>query len=385
MQTLQRPPHPVPEADVEALIEEARRRHRQRRRRALLSVVALAIAAAAGGYVLAGGGPGRHSSGSRPSSLPAVLTAGVLSGTPIQTASGLGSVWVLTCERPCPNPPSISSGTLLRVNSRTGQIVQRINVTDPQAFAIGDGSLWLAHFYRGQVTRIDPRTGRTAQNISLPPLNRLAQDGRRFLPESITAEPGAVWVASARGRLAEIDPSSGQIVSMLHAPFDATGQIVGSHETWVAESSLGVGIVRPGASRLKLLPIQAGSGQLAIDQLALGGGLVWAYGEIATGASNNGSGTLTNTARLVTLDRRTGRIVHQLSLPAGPYAIAYGDGALFMADDRNGQLLRIDPAYRIHPLRRVRGLGRTLITVTPDAIWATSSSGVLRRIAIPAR
>jgi len=172
---------------------------------------------------------------------------------------------------------------------------------------------------------------------------------------------------------------------MVHAPFDATGQIViGAHATWVAESSLGVGVVRPGDSRLKLLPIKAGGGQIAVDQLAVGGGLVWAYGEIATGASRTGGGVATNAARVAALDERTGKIIHQLRLSAGPYAIAYGDGALFAADYQNGHLFRIDPGYRIHPLHQLRRPAN-LITVAPGAIWATTKSGVLRRIAVPTR
>ncbi len=378
-------PAAAPQALDAGVIEDARRR--QRRRRGLLSAVALAaIVAAAAGFILTGGGSTGRVSDPRSSSVPAVSTARVLSGTPIQTANALGSVWVLTCERNCSAPPQKQSfGRLFRVNSHTGQIVQRIDVTDPQAFAIGDGAAWIVDFYAGRVKRVDPRTGRTIQTVSLPLLKRLGPDGRRFLPSDISAGRGAVWVASARGWLAEINARSGRVVSLVRAPFDATGHVVvGAHGTWVAESSLGVGVVRPGDSRLKLLAIKTGSGQVAADQLALGGGLVWAYGEIAASASRNGGGVLTNTARLITLDQRTGRIVHQLRFPAGPYEIAYGSGGLFAANSRTGRLFRIDTRYRVHALRPVRGPG-TLIAVTPGTIWATTKSGVVRRIAVPTR
>lgn len=374
----------APEALDAGVIKDARRR--QRRRRGLLSAVALAgIVAATAGYILTGGGSTRRLTDPRSSSVPAVSTPRVLSGTPIQAASAVGSVWVLTCGRNCSAPPQTQSfGWLFRVNSHTGQIVQRIDVTDPQAFAIGDGALWIVDFYAGSVKKVDPRTGRATQTISLPLLKRLGPDGRRFLPSNISAGRGAVWVASARGWLAEINARSGQVVSMVHAPFDATGHVVvGAHGTWVAESSLGVGVVRPGDSRLKLLAIKAGSGQVAVDQLALGGGLVWAYGQIAAGASRNGGGVLTNTARLVTLDQRTGRVVHQLRFPNGPYGIAYGSGGLFAANSLTGRLFHIDASYRVHALRPVRG--GTLIAVTPGAIWATTKSGVVRRIAVPTR
>ncbi|MGI8715368.1 MAG: hypothetical protein ACR2NR_19745 [Solirubrobacteraceae bacterium] len=375
----------APEALDAEIIEDARRH--QRRRRGLLSAAALAaIVAATAGYILTGGGSTGRLSDPRPSSVPAVSRPRVLSGTPIQTASALGSVWVLTCERNCSTPPQKQGfGRLFRVNSHTGQIVARIAVTNPSAFAIGDGTLWIVDFYAGSVRRVDPRTGRTIQTISLPLLKRFGSDGRRFLPSNISAGRAAVWVASARGWLAQIAPRSGRVVSLVRAPFDATGHVVvGAHGTWVAESSLGVGVVRPGDSHLKLLAIKARSGQVAVDQLALGGGLVWAYGEIAASASRNGGGVLTNTARLITLDPRTGRIIHQLRFPAGPYEIAYGSGGLFAANFQTGRLFRIDTRYTVHALRPVRGPG-TLIAVTPGAIWATTKSGVMRRIAVPTR
>ncbi|MEO8969026.1 MAG: hypothetical protein ABI355_15310 [Solirubrobacteraceae bacterium] len=383
------PDRVVTGAEAEALdagvIEDARRR--QRRRRGVLSAVALAaIVAAMVGDILTGGGSTGRFSDPRPLSVPAVLTPRVLSGTPIQTASALGSVWVLTCEQNCSTSPQQQSfGRLFRVNGHTGQIVARIDVTNPSAFAIGAGMVWIVDFYAGRVRRVDPRTGRTTQTISLPHLKRLGPDGRRFLPSNISASRAALWVASARGWVAEINTRSGRVVSLVRTPFDATGHVaVGQHATWVAESSLGVGVVRPGDSRLTLLAIKARSDQVTVDQIALGGGLVWAYGEIAARASQNRGGELTDTARLVTLNPRTGRIIHQLRFPAGPYEIAYGSGELFAANYRTGQLFRIDASYRLHALRSVRGPG-TLIAVTPGAIWATTRSAVMRRITVSSR
>lgn len=192
-------------------------------------------------------------------------------------------------------------------------------------------------------------------------------------------------MSSGRGWLAHIDASSGAIVSMISAPGDATGEIVvGPHSTWVAESSLGVGVVRVHSRHLRLLSISAGAlNVVAVDKLAVGGGLVWAYGVIAAGGGPGGGGTLTSAARVVSLDERTGRITHILRFPAGPYGIAYGNGALFAADFKSGRLFRVGPNYRVHFLRRVRGPG-TLVAVTPGAVWATTRSGTLRRITVPA-
>jgi hypothetical protein len=308
----------------------------------------------------------------------------VLSGTPIQVTSALGAVWVLTCERNCSGRALHGSGQLIRVSASTGRIVQRIDVVDPTAFAIGGGAMWLTHFNTGTVSRVDPGTGHTTETVSLVLATPIVAGDRRFMPVDISAGDGSVWVSTARGWLAQIDPSSSRVVRMVRAPGDATGRVVvGSGSTWVADSSLGVGVVRAGSRRLKLLWIKSGpAGAVAVDQLAVGGGRVWAYGEIAAGASPKGGGVLTKTARLVTLDPRTGRIIHQQPFPAGAYGIAYGNGALFVAGYQNGQLFRVDAEYRIRPLPPVRGHG-ILITVTPGAIWVTTKSGLLLRIAIP--
>ena len=336
-----------------------------------------------------GGCGGSQARSTRHSAPPRLTTSGtasgavVLSGTPIQVMSALGSVWVLTCERNCSGPALHSSGQLVRVSASTGRIVQRIDVVDPTAFAVGAGAIWLTHINRGSVSRVDPRTGHTSRTVLLTLPTPIVPGERRFLPVNISAGAGSVWVSTARGWLAQIDPGSPRVVRMVRAPGDATGQVVvGFSATWVAESSLGVGVVRAGSSRLKLLWIKSRSaGAVAVDQLAVGGGRVWAYGDIAAGAAPSGGGVLTNAARLVTLDPRTGRVIHQLPFPAGPYGIAYGNGALFAADAETGQLFRIDPEYRIHPVPGVRGRG-ILVTVTPGAIWV-ARPGLLLRIAVP--
>jgi len=262
--------------------------------------------------------------------------------------------------------------------------VQRIGVVDPTAFAIGGGAIWLTHFNLGSVSRVDPRTGHTTQTVSLALPTPIVAGDRQFLPVNISAGAGSVWVSTARGWLAQIDPDSSRVVRMVHAPFDVTGQVVVSPDaTWVAENSLGVGVMRAGSRRLKLLRIKSGpAGAISVDQLALGGGRVRAYAEIAAGATRNGGGVSTNMARVAVLDQRTGRVIRQLTLPDGPYEIAYGSGDLFAASYRTGRLFRIDASYRIHPLHTLGGPG-VLIAITRGVIWTANKFGVMRRITIP--
>ena len=153
--------------------------------------------------------------------------------------------------------------------------------------------------------------------------------------------------------------------------------------TWIAESGLGVGLVRASSPGVQVRAIRSGrDDRVAVDQVAVGGGRVWLYGEVAVPAANGVNLVLTNRACVIALDERDGRLVHQQQFPAGPYGIAFGNDALFAADFRSGRLYRIDArSYRVRALPPVRGPG-SLIAVTPGALWATTKPGVLQRIAV---
>ena len=361
------------------MIKDARRRARRRRLRT--AVLAFAAGLAAAIYVANTGRdvPRLSAPTGRPGAISAPRVA--LEGTPLQGVSADGSVWALTCNRECSSIQH-SSGQLVRFSSRSGGVIRRIAVSNPNAFAIGAGGIWLAHFWSGTITQIDPSSGTTIKTISLVlPRPYFGRD-RRFLPSSISIANGAVWVATARGWLAEIAARTGRLVAMLPAPHEVTGQIVaGSRGTWVAESTLGLGLIRLRSHRLTLRSItDALHRPLAIDQLAIGAGRLWSYG-MTTHATGAGT-VLTDRALLTAIDERTGKITRQLPVPAGPYDLAYGNDALFLVNSRNGRLIRVNRNYTIDQLRPIRPAGR-LLTVTAHAIWTATQTGPLRRTALP--
>jgi hypothetical protein len=362
-----------------AVIKDARRRARRRRLRTGAVVLAAGLAAASYAENIGRDTP-------RPSVATghavAIGTPGVaLAGTPIQGLSADGSVWVLTCNWSCASIQH-SSGQLVRVSSLSGRVTGRILVSNPQAFVIGAGAIWIAHFWSGTVTRVDPATGATTKSVSLVlPKPYFGRD-RRFLPYSISIGNGAVWVATARGWLAEISETTGRLEAMLPAPHETTGQVVGgSRGTWVAESTLGLGLVRPPAHRLELRSITDSRHRLlAIDQVAIGGGRLWSYGMTTRGTS--AGAILTNGAAITALDERTGKISRQMAFPAGPYDLAYADGALFLANLQNGRVVRVNRDYTIHRLRSIRPAGK-LVTITAGAIWTVTRAGRLQRTRLP--
>jgi hypothetical protein len=115
----------------------------------------------------------------------------------------------------------------------------------------------------------------------------------------------------------------------------------------------------------------------------IGGGRIWADGVI-TKPSPPPPGAprvLTNKAVLTVFNKRTEKIERQLPIPAGPYDIAYGDGALFLHNFKSGRVLRVNRDYTIHPLRSVHAPG-TLLTITAGTIWTATRSGRLHHVSL---
>jgi hypothetical protein len=96
----------------------------------------------------------------------------------------------------------------------------------------------------GTVIRVDPVTGRTTATIHLTLPGPEIEGDRSFLPFSITSG------------------------------------------TWVTESLAGVGFLAPAGGRLAIRPISDARQDVAVSGVAVGGGLVWAYGSFFNPASS---------------------------------------------------------------------------------------------------
>jgi ABC-type transport system substrate-binding protein/DNA-binding SARP family transcriptional activator/streptogramin lyase len=113
-----------------------------------------------------------------------------LGSTPTGLAAGDGGVWVTGAD----------TGDLALVNPRTNRVSRAIPVGSAQAgVAVGAGSVWAAEA-SGTVARIDPRTGK---------VRTLSLGGE---PAAIAYGGGAVWVAdSLGGSIVRIDPATGSV------------------------------------------------------------------------------------------------------------------------------------------------------------------------------
>jgi ABC-type transport system substrate-binding protein len=327
-------------------IARSGKQQRIRRRGPLLSAAALLAVVAAISGVLASGsrnpavGAGMIQAGSVAfiDADTGRLVGDVAAGPSVGfVRSGLGSIWEME-----------DAGVLLQINPRTRHLIRSIAVgVAPGDVAVGEGAVWITDTNSQTLLRIDPRYGDVTR-IRLP-AGGLSAPG---VGGGVAVGAGSVWVAQGLSRIARISPVSGRVESSL-AVADARGVAFGQGAVWVASADLGT-----------LTKIDPRTGTVVANArigrwiccVAVGGGYVWA-------ANNDGIWKLSP----------DGQILDTISTPSQTGNIFFGDGALWVANDAAGTVMRIDPGtnvvreYRVgHLLTGIGVQGRTVaVSVHP--------------------
>ena len=106
---------------------------------------------------------------------------------PSAVAVGYGKVWVLTCGT-CNS--GVDNQKLLEFDPDKRKVVKRIPLgsRNPNALAVGAGSVWFANQVNASVTQLDPKTRRIVRTISVGEPGTAAICG-------IAASRDALWVA----------------------------------------------------------------------------------------------------------------------------------------------------------------------------------------------
>ena len=123
-----------------------------------------------------------------------------------------------------------SDGQVLRVDPRTDQLTQAVNVgTGPTAITAGYGSVWVANSLGGTVSRINPQTDQVAATIPVG-------DG----PNAIAVGAGGVWVANKfSASVARIDPATDAVARTITVGNDPFGLAVAGGLVWVSAQDSG--------------------------------------------------------------------------------------------------------------------------------------------------
>src|SRR5919197_6083462 len=207
--------------------------------------------------------------------LALVLAGGVTAAAVMLTNGGTGSARAL-----------VASDSDVLVSARTGKVVGDADVRDTAAVRFGAGSLWSVSS-EGELTRIDPASGRVLATIGLGIVK----------PGGLAFGEGSVWVTDAYSpTLLRVDPAVNEVVDRFSLPTE--------------------GLVTD-----------------LTGEVAVGAGSVW----VGHGQFNPG-------AWVERLDPATGRVQHRFSILGGDAdSLAFGDGALWVGSHAAGELRKIDP------------------------------------------
>ena len=177
---------------------------------------------------------------------------------------GAGAVWVLS------NEGGTDSGTLLKVDPKTGSVLGRVAVADQaHAVIVAFGSVWVSSSGRGRVQRVDPSTLKILADLEVP-------DGPRFMAAGF----GSLWVMSqGSGTLTRIDPKANRVAATLPLGVPGPGGDldVGEGAVWVAAEGTPISKVDPRTLQLR----QQVVGGHQLDTLRVGFGSAWLVDETA--------------------------------------------------------------------------------------------------------
>ncbi len=222
----------------------------------------------------------------------------------------------------------VDFGDVSRLDPASGRLVARISTPgtgQDSQIALGDGSVWVtAGIRRPLVYRIDPATDRVTARMHVP-----------GLPSGIAVGAGAVWVTviprSGPGDLVQINPRTDKVVGAPVKVGPGPGQVVYTDGAlWVADTSpFSVLRVEPSTGRVTTAvgASPGPAGDFGIGSIGLSFGSLWV-------ASNDS---------LTRIDPRTFRVIATVAIPRADL-IAFADGVVWVfADPRSSSSTRYYP------------------------------------------
>jgi virginiamycin B lyase len=281
-------------------------------------------------------------------------------GAPSRRLAALGAGIVLAASGcTATRPPEPSGSTRSSPGPPGGQaaVVARIRLPAPAfAVATGAGSVWaLTRQPAPALWRIDPRSNRV-----VGPPTPLPAD-----PWSLGVGAGSVWVTpnGADGRLVRVDARTGRVSARISAhpvyfgsvlAFGAGFVFTGNDDERYRRGAT-VSKLDPGTNRLVGRPLALGSPQ----SIAFGDGAVW---------------VADHAGWLVKIDPRTLRVAARQRLDFGPHGVVVTRDGVYVADAHGSRLLAADPGTA--RVRRVVALpvGPIYPAAGAGSIWSGSAA-----------
>ena len=245
-------------------------------------------------------------------------------------------------------------------------------------------------FWDGTLTRIDPMTTRVAATIRLTlpfAVCTGCADAHDFLPFDLAVGQGSVWVDTARGVVARIDPSTNRVAGMIKLPAEEPADIaVGEGAVWVAMDLSGVYKIDPSNDHVAARIAVSGSNdrRLGVQEVVVGGGSIWAEGGWArkTGVIGGQSQyVVANGAAISRIDPQTDTSTALFSVGGVQRGMAFDKSALWLSQGTT--LERIDPRTGAVTGTVDAPSGGRFVAVGDGAGWAAMPNGSLERVNLP--
>jgi hypothetical protein len=313
---------------------------RARRRRVAVPVTALLIAAAIFGGLT-------YAFRSVPPTAPADVTSIPMPGEPFQAIVDGDALWALTTEPGCDGPTC--RGFVVKVDTVRGGVTAEVPVTSPLGLTAGAGSIWVASFSDATLIRLDPETAEIEATIPLVlPGEELGSDWK-FLPTNVDANDDGVWVSTARGAVAHIDPATNRVVDVVPLPPATLGGVaIGQHAIWL-DNGLG-GLIRVDPETHEVQEegsIDDENGRrLSVGTPVARGGTLWLVGGWGRAVDGLDGVTYEATERqaLVRVQEASGEVASILNLPKEAWwaFLLEGDDP-WLVEGAGSSLRRIDP------------------------------------------
>jgi YVTN family beta-propeller protein len=226
--------------------------------------------------------------------------------------------------------------------------------------AVSNDSLWIPNPGKGTLSRIDLASNELVAAIAVgEPLKTKA--GR--LDPTLGADPYAVvvsgdqvWVTQvAQQAVARIDPSTNEIVEQIPIGVEGYTLALDGDTLWVGAFF---------ETKVLRVDLQAKQVSQAFDLnwptgIAIGGDAVWVG---LAGGQNE----------VARIDPQTNQVVARIPVGKRPEGLAFGEGAVWVANDEGMAVTRIDPATNAAKIIPV-GIRTFDVAVGGGAVWAASA------------
>lgn len=302
-----------------------------------------------------------------------------LPGEPSQAIVAGDALWALTTDPGCDG--SRCPGFVVKVDPSQSAVVAQVPVTSPTGLTAGAGSIWLASFSDAKLIRLDPETASVEATIPLVLPGEEPGSDWKFLPTHVDANDDGVWVSTARGAVAHIDPATNGVVEVIPLPPETLGGVaIGRDGIWLDNGLGGVIRVDPETHQVEEMgSINDDSGRrLSVGTSITRDGTLWAVGNWARPIQEFGVEAYQATSRqaLVSIEESTGEVATMVDLPKRPCcAWLLDDGGVWLVEGDGTSLQRLDTATGELAEPIPVPFGRPLV-ISGETAWSAVGEGV---------